>query len=398
MSGIVFLYVAVIVVATGFAKLATTVKWNKKALGGGCSINGTPNLNLLFVCLSFLTLFLFTALSTSGADYIAYSWWYDESVELTYKEIFDLEWAYFLFNRIVRRCTPSFMAFNAIYSLVTLSFVYAAIYQLRDKVDFTWAVFIYAALFYLPMFNTKRICLAAALLFYAVACLFRKRYIQYGLVNILASGIHTSAILWLSFLIVYAFMTEKLFKRYIYWIVIAFILLSGLLVITKDIWLKIPLSERYEGYQAEFNGIGFGIIAKYGVLFFIFLRWLHVTGTHSLFKKDLREECLQRIILVSTGISMCFAFAGYVNQVFSRMQTYSMYSFVLFLPYLIKTWNERKYNTLAWDNTRTREEISISKALIVAYVLFFFMDFVNASLVTSGLDTYVTIWGWTIGG
>ncbi len=396
MYGVVFLYVAVILLATAFAKLATVVKWKRKAEHRAENEEG--KLNLVFVALSFLTLFLFVALSTSGQDYIPYANWFSTCVDQSYKVIFKQEWIYTFFNRFVRLFTDDFRIFNALYAAVVLLLVYGGLYSLRDKIDFAWAIFIYGLLFYLPIFNIKRICLAAALLFCAVICLFKKRYVLYVLINLLTWKIHTSSLLWLSFFVVYLILQEKLYRRYRYWIVGIFLLLASTLIWTRDIWMKIPLSDRYDHYAEEFDGIGLGVLIKYGVLFALQLRWMYHTEQCRLLDKDARENTLWRIVFTATGISLCFAFAGYVNPVFTRMQTYSTYSFLLFLPYVIKVINERKYSPLTVEKGITGWEKPLTKALILGYVLFFFMDYVSVTLAAEGLATYTTIWGWTIGG
>ncbi|MCD8014687.1 MAG: EpsG family protein [Lachnospiraceae bacterium] len=392
MGATVYLYVAIILLATMFARLAVTTRMSFGRVDFELNKGTDGELNGICVFLSFMTLFLFTALSTSGTDYSSYERWFNQSVTYSWQEIFDSEWLYYIFNRVVHYFTSDFRIYIAVYSAVLLLLIYSGLVYLSDKIDFSWAVFVYAALFYLPMFNTKRICLAAALLFFAVRFLMEKRYFVYLLFIVLASGIHTASIFWLLFLLSYIFINERTYRDHKILVILAYVALAVALIATRNYWLNIEISKRYEQYTTTFTGIGIGIILKYTVLIFLIVRWMNLSNFYYPDNaQETRTSAVWRMALISTGVSLVFSFSGYVNQVFSRMQTYTMYSYVVFLPFLIREWKTQDYDG------ELSSEVSITKAVIVLYVIFLFFDFANNQMSTSGLDIYTTIWGWSLG-
>ncbi len=374
--------------ATGFASLATKVR----VYCGQRDLSfkkPTGNLNRIFYFASYLTLALFTALSTSGTDYNAYERWFHQSQTMTWTEIFQQEWLYYGFNRLVHYFTSDYRIFIVIFSFVTVGLIYSTLYYLSDYIDFSFAVFVYAAIFYLPIFNTKRICLAAAILFFAVRFLIEKKYIKYLIAIILAMGVHTTAILWLFFLVSYFVVGNKLYKNHKLLVALMYVALATVLIIFRSSWMSIAvsLSDRYVQYNDVFYGIGFGIILRYLFLFYFLIRWGRLVSNTNL---EI-DNSVWKISMVSTSVSMVFAFLGYVNQILTRMSTYSTYSFVLFLPFLIRLWKDEDISK------KFSAEIRISKVLIILYIIIYMLDVMNSNIQTGGLDIYSTIWGWQIG-
>lgn len=392
--GVVALYVAVILLAALFAKMAMLLRLDTARRAFVRKAPGDDSLEMIFVFLSFLTLFLFAALSVSGMDYEAYRQnWFLLSPQYSVRDYVTGEWAYMLLNRVVYVFTQDFRVFNAIFSALTLQLVYCTLYDLRKEVDYSWAVLVYGLMFYLPMFNTKRICLAAAIIFFGVRYLLRKEYWKYAVCIFVAAGVHRTA------LAIAVFFAAYLLRR---WITdkrcyIPVIFLCGALAIaaleTSSVWLPIltALAERYAGYFSVYDGIGLGILARYLLLFGLMVRWRYCAVVYWN-RVSSKDENLWRIVMLSTCASMIFAFAGYVQPIFSRMSTYAMYSYVLFLPYLIRQWK-----TAYREQKKLHLEIKISAAVIAALLCFQFFDYANSTLVSSGLSTYTTIWGWQIG-
>ncbi len=378
-------YFVMIILATGFAYLATRVRFVKNPVGMMCGGKSKNQLNTFFVGMSFLTLFFVVAFSTSGTDYHRYERWFLNDSQEPLAAIFQSEWAYLLFNRFVHYFTSDFRVYVVIYSAVVLYLVYSTLVKYADKINFSWAVFIYGTQFYLPMCSAKRSTLAAVLVFYLIRYLIEKKYIKYIVGIIIASAIHTSALLWMFFFLAYIAIKENLYKRHKIVLIMGFIAISALLIATRDYWITLGLSERYEQYGVSFSGIGLGLVLKFSLLFFLCVRWGIKRGEPG----DTSDYW--RIGIISSCVSLVYAIAGYTNQVFTRMNIYSMYSFVFFVPFLVMYWKKSESNV-----GNVKMEIALTKVVLIAYMIFMYIDYANGTMLTSGLGTYETIWGWSI--
>ncbi len=390
----VVLYVAVILTATAFAKLSMHFKLDRKARGFLRPLEPEGEPDRLLLALSFGVLFLLAAVSVSGTDYSNYrNNWFMKSTSFSFWDMVTGEWAYMLLNRAVYVFNQDFRVFIPIYTALTLGLVYWTLYDLRHRIDLAWAVLIFGAFYYLPMFNTKRICLAAAVLFFGLRYLLQKKHVPYLICILVAGGVHRTALIFLAVFAVYwAIGRWPLLSRYYYLPLIGFCSVATVLVFaTYPLWFPIltAVAERYAKYLADFQGLGLGVPAQYALVFLVMIRWCYLgrarqeTGALA----DDREH-MMRIAVAATCVSMVLAFTGYIHEIFTRMFAYSMYTYVLFIPWLVRRWKTR-----CADQKKLHPEIIATAAVLLAYVLFRFVDYAGGTLITSGLETYQTVWG-----
>ena len=90
-----------------------------------------------------------------------------------------------------------------IISLLTNSFLIMRLWDIREKCSFALMVFVYITLLYPQSFNIIRQYLAAALVFWAMRYLERNKYLIYVIYILIATLIHTSAIISLGILYIH---------------------------------------------------------------------------------------------------------------------------------------------------------------------------------------------------
>src|SRR5699024_10351989 len=93
-----------------------------------------------------------------------------------------------------------------------------SLWHFKDKVNFTLSTFLFFTIYYFQTYNITRQWLAIAIVFFAIKYLFSNKYIKYLLIVLVASTIHSSAIITLSFIPLHVWVTRKLSKKYKFFI------------------------------------------------------------------------------------------------------------------------------------------------------------------------------------
>lgn len=94
-----------------------------------------------------------------------------------------------------------------VYAFITNALIVLRLYDYKDRISFTWAVFIYYMLFYFATFNTIRQWLAMAIVFYGTRYIGSnlKSNIKFMMFVLLAVLMHTTAIFAVFFVPLYYF-------------------------------------------------------------------------------------------------------------------------------------------------------------------------------------------------
>ena len=143
------------------------------------------------------------------------------------------------------------------YLLIAFAFItnFLIVYRLwdfREISSFSVMIFIYMAMYYAYTFNIVRQFLAIAIIFWGTRYLERNEYIKYILLNIIASIIHTTALLGFWFLLMFSRDDRTTLKQFFYVSLVALLVLIGVCVFSENI-------TKYEGYLTQTNDSVYGV-------------------------------------------------------------------------------------------------------------------------------------------
>lgn len=234
----------------------------------------------------------------------------------------------------------------AVMAFVTILAFMKAIYD--QSRDFTLSFFLFMTLgFYFQSINTVRYYLALGLVFYSMKYLFRKQYISFIAIVILASLFHKTALIVIP---IYLLATVK-WKRW-QLLIMALLSLTGLFL--GDFYLKLLLILYPSYLQSE------EYLAGSGISIASILRCILVIGFAILVYKDAVEnKSIVRFYyylnLLALVIYTCFSFMPFL----SRISYYLMVSQIVLLPSLLADIKDEKKRKL------------IKGIIIVGCVLYF---------------------------
>lgn len=149
-----------------------------------------------------------------------------------------------------------------VFAVVTNCFIFARLWDFRDRISLTWATVIYIAVFYFMTFNVLRQFVAVAILFYATKYLERKKYFKFLICVMCATLFHTSALLGLLFIVFDIFDWSQLTKKQKK--IIKIFIVCGVAAVAV---LGIGIIGKYSSYftNVHFN---FGILILLKILLF----------------------------------------------------------------------------------------------------------------------------------
>lgn len=158
-----------------------------------------------------------------------------------------------------------------IYTLVIMR-----LWELRDVVDFSFSVFLFLIIHFIPSMNTMRQYIACAIVFWATRFLFSNKVVPYCLCVLVAMSFHRTAIMAIAFLLIY-FLSWKQMKDYQKLIAVLFLLLlpAGLYYIYVS-KLDSYILERLDLYFTKQGELGI----------FIFVQIFTILCVYFLAKRD----------------------------------------------------------------------------------------------------------------
>ena len=120
------------------------------------------------------------------------------------------EFGHALFIKLVYIFISSPQAVIFLYALITNFLIIKRLWSLRDKFSFSFSVFLYLCFYYILTYNTMRQWVAIAIVFYGMKYLFKAKYFSFSVLVLIASTIHTTALISLSLIPIFI----TYFKRY----------------------------------------------------------------------------------------------------------------------------------------------------------------------------------------
>ncbi len=148
----------------------------------------------------------------------------------------------------------------ALYAILTLLIYELSLFNFQNKISLSISTFVLLLILYSSSLNIVRQSLAVAIIFYSVKYIARRQFISFIVLCIVATGIHSSAIVGVLFYFLYGICDKKITNK-----TIALVILISPLFITSALTFlpEFALFERYfEVYETDSIDISASYILK----------------------------------------------------------------------------------------------------------------------------------------
>lgn len=324
-------------------------------LSRGMEKNEKKIQSMFFINIALIILIILPGLRSNIGDTYVYKAVYSKLGYIkSWNDIMnDKDRGYTVYTLLLYQITsnPQIMIF--VNALLTQTLYFKFFYKYRSMIELQLYIYIASGYFFITM-NGMRQCLAAGIILIGTKYLVDKRFVKYTFIIILASFFHQSALIMIP--IYFIANMEPWSKNTIIIIVLTSL---GTLMFFELLPLleKILQGTQYENYIQIFeDGIEQGanpirIIVALIPLILSYIR-----------KDELREWKESEIFINMSMVNLVFMIFSLNTWIFARFTIYfNLYNFVL-LPYIIKTWNNRKERQLLYV------------FLIICYLIFFFRE------------------------
>lgn len=324
----------------------------------------------IFICLLIVALPLSILAGCRygiGTDYFSYL--------LKFKYVQDYSWSYcfvqheteILFALIIKIAYILGRSYEFVFffmEFLTIVIGLVAINRLRDKINVSFAFFIFYLLTYHQSYNIIRQTLAMSIVLLALTYLIDRNYIKYVVIVVVATFIHTTAILCLVFLLVPLVLRRKtetdannnvaktnlrLKLVLFYAIVLATPIIAGQLL---QIVIKLSGLSNYIKYVNSSVDIGVGTI----VIAMMMIAPVYIYGRKYAYDNIDEYGILKDTLILFLPIS----FLGYYASWASRLNAYPQLTLIILLPMLFRK-SSIRYTPLL-------------KLYYIAYLVFIFIN------------------------
>ena len=272
---------------------------------------------------SFVVLFAFSALRYGyGNDYFSYLGIYNYIKLNGWYDYYEKNPLFILLNRF----SPNFYIFVAVTSLAFLVAIFVLIYRNVSPKYQGIAVLLFVLNPYIFLTNLSAIRQATAMVVFVLAIYFsmKKKIVPYILLILVASMIHTSAILLLP--IYFVANTKKISRPFLF----IFTIIVALLVLSPasydwfvGLFEEFLAENRYDRYiQEQGNSIYATIMA---LVYFVYVA-LNIR------KLDGKKQAFAKLYLISTTISLI----AYKASIFTRLDIYFIIFGLITIPNIIE--------------------------------------------------------------
>lgn len=295
-------------------------------------------------------IFIVIAGCRSGiGDTTMYTHLYEMIIDNTYKDGYEKGFVFFLSFLSTISQDPQFMII--VTSVIThgINIFVMANYSSYFELE----VYMYIASgFFLTSMNGIRQAMASAIVFLGTTFLIKRKFIPYTFLVLIASTLHTSAIIMI---FVYFIVNNDLWTKHFNVIVMAGIFIIVFGGVISSILFRILASTRYGSYDTFEEG-GANVVRTLVAFVPVILAYLQ--------KDNLRKIMPNCDIFVNLSILNFFVMALSIdNWIFARMSYYfQLYSFIL-LPYTIKSISDIKQKRF------------IYYSFLVAYFIFMYVEY-----------------------
>ena len=308
----------------------------------------------IWLCFSFLSLWVVLAFSTCGADYAAYERIFNSSLDPSYWAVARVEKGYILFCAIFKAIGINYKVFHMIWAFVFLLLIYMAFSYYKDHIDVGIAVLAFGGLYCFQSMNLMRLYLAMA---FTVVCY--KNYMEdkkarYLIDLIIALFIHRSSIclmIPLAFSIIFPSRRSVLVKVISSGLVIgAFYMFRGYIFSTMSL---------FDNAYALTESTSFGIA---NIIYHIPLAIMLVYA----YKKQKYESDAFQKYFIMFLCSFIIGTVSYFVSMLGRMFVYFAPLYMLFPAYVVSRENESETKRFVLKV----DSISLIKIMYIAFILF----------------------------
>lgn len=230
--------------------------------------------------------------------------------------------AYFLSGNQIDAQAAQIMFF--LYSIVTIYFIYKALFMYKEKISIPFALSIYLFVFYPFAFNGMRQSLSMAIILCMTKNILDNKKLKSFIYLLLACTFHIPTITFLPFVCLWFLVKNKKNRAIVP--IIAYIIIGLLFIPIINIIVQIPLFERYSSYFETMNlQFGLGVLIQNFPEIFILLYYR---------KKILSDESLS-LFFSMFFVGIILKNMGYLESSFSRMAIYFSFSKIIFYPMIL---------------------------------------------------------------
>lgn len=258
------------------------------------------------------------------------------------------EQGFLVLSYIIVNISEGYTLALLVYAFITNALILLRLYDYKEKISISWAVFIYYMVFYFTSFNTIRQWLAMAIVFYATRYIGKnvKSNIRYIIFVIFAILMHTTAIFALFFIPVYYFTLNSRNKKQL----IRKIVMLLLSIFVGAVIYTILVSRYSSYFSSEFYGdmSGLNILLVMFVIFIILYdnNWKIIiqkpgSNINNGVMTSIKFESVAFFFgIILTLMVLFFRYADRVGQYFLLFE-------LVFFPYYIKK-DRTRYITIAF--------------------------------------------------
>lgn len=347
-----FLYFVVFIISISISKINSKVKT-------------TTNKLIIFSLSIFLPVLIATIRYKVGTDYMGYyesykmivAYCHDLSSILSYYQ----EPMHVVLNLLAYHVFNSYHGFLFFSSLIFMSFSFAMILNYKDKISVPMAYFIFFMTIYHLSFNCVRQMIAVSIIFYSFKYVYKRNFLKFLLLLLLASMFHKSAFICIFLYFIWLDKGEKTKLFYIIMVLVT---------------LFIPLFQNYIAKICELLGIYGKYTSDNYVVSSSFSFMLYLVPLLILYfinKKESSENSnilrfYFRLYIVQIPMQLLGNYVAFAD----RLSMYLLPSQIIMIPLLLRT---IKYNK------------SINSFIVICWYLFYYI-FMFIFLKSNGVYPY----------
>jgi transmembrane protein EpsG len=314
----------------------------------------------------------------TGTDYSSYKQLYEEIAAYGHSiSTPKLELGFVLICRVCNVIGIGFQGMLFLIAFITYYYSLKAIKSYENHLSIGLAYFIYLLFYFQPSFNLIRQAAAMSITLYSISILKDGKMVKCVLYILIASLIHSSAVVILMPICIYLLYVSRLPTHYktigIVILCIIMIFYDKLFSFATEI---MPFLARYNGYidKSGLKDFGLSIFIRYGFILIPFF------AVYRKYKKEMRIT-YPFFILV---IGFIFRLSTYASQtVFAFRMTYYFQMFqILCIPMLVHYFNKHRY-------IKGDKLCLISMAIVTIAISFWIYD--SFILMTNETVPYISI-------
>ena len=369
-QGTIWLYLIVITSAVMVAFLSYKKGYTRNE--NGVTVYYQSRINKVGFITAFLILWLLPAFANCGTDMPTYNDLFLNAHNWDYcvrHHQIEVGWA--TMNVVIRKFTSQIEVYNAILAFLFLGFTFAALWKLKNEAHFGWAILAFSTTFYLQYMDLKRIYFASAIILYALTFLLRKQNRKYIFWVVIATLMHTSAVLMFVPLVVQCFIS----KKYKTWHIVAIsLLLIGFIYVFRSQIFSIVISDRYTGYGVIEGAFGVMQLVYHVPLFWLIARY-----------GNWKKNDFHKICLILACMSFVLSTMGYFVLMIGR-------AFVFFeLAFIGATSINNTQVCRKQRDFMTIRKVDLINFTWICYYGFRFYMYLDGLSISDGLMPYISV-------